>query len=677
MATRKWGAERTIGDYDVGLGYNAKDWDVASLDGGGYVVTWLDRTTANITARGQRYDAAGNTVGAVFEVGASLVGFSKSDIVVTGIDGGGFVVAFTHGANAGDSWYQRYNAAGVVQSTVLVDSNSEAEGNMAIVRRPGGFNLVETDQYENGLDTNGIWFTGFDLTDSQTVGFTLANTGATVGEQTDPSIAALTGGETVVSWVDNNDLTIKFQVFDTVGLPTTGPLIVDDDTFVNGVPGYAPQVVGLANGNFIIVWSEFQEPDSADQSGYAVRGMIYSATGIQQSGLMLINSLRPGNQSIPDVVATPDGGFFVSWIAAPANNAVSDIKGLLFDAGGIRVGAEITINTTTGASNIDPHMTVLSDGRIVAVWGDVTDGNLRSQIIDPRDGIVDGTSAAETLYGHDSLGDVISAGAGADTVYGLAGADTIYGGNGADLINAGRGDDTVYGGNDGDNIRGDAGDDELYGEAGSDTLLGGLGADFLNGGDGFDFANYHFARGVYLDMNDPFASTGEAFGDSFFSIEGIVGSAGFADTILGDVNPNIIYGQGGADILDGRGGNDTLYGGAAGDTMTGGTGPDRFLYVAATEGGDTITDFAAGDKIQLTAAAFGLVANPGAGYPLAPSAFLSGAGHVANSVNTRIMVDTTSHTLWYDSDGTGATGPVLLATFSNNYNPIIADFLVT
>ena len=113
MAARKWGNERTIGDYDALGGGNGKDWDVAALDGGGYVVTWLDRTDVFATAiRAQRYDAAGVAQGTVFEVGASVTGSSKSDVVVTGIDGGGFVVAFTNGSNAGDSYFERFYGMG-------------------------------------------------------------------------------------------------------------------------------------------------------------------------------------------------------------------------------------------------------------------------------------------------------------------------------------------------------------------------------------------------------------------------------------------------------------------------------------------------------------------------------------------------------------------------------------
>jgi Ca2+-binding RTX toxin-like protein len=691
MATRKWGNELLVNTTVTG---NQDQSTVTALADGGFVIGWREDGLTDSVTRWQRYDAAGLRVGA--ERTAGNFGGDQTNPVIVTLQG---------------------DALWIVQQDDDGPTDRDIEGD--VYGPAGGFIRAQTSDGSSGdttapaatsLGANGavsVFVKAFydinnnvDHTIIKTQLFDATGVAGPFGVPSDafagvivdePAVAASKdGSKYVVTWTNdqsgalNNDI-IMAGVFNADGTEFAPKFTVNGS--VTGDQN-ASKVAWLDNSRFVVACTGniADLANGGDGSFSSVKYSIYNADGSLFLAEHRANTTIFGNQNTPEVAALPDGGFVIAWTDASGtggDSSVGAIRLQSFNALGEKVGGEILVNTTTAASQFDVHLAALADGRVVVTWtdgsgsgGDISGLAVRAQIIDPRDGTIDGTAGADTLYGND-VTDFISAGDGADTVYGLAGVDTIYGGDGGDLVNGGRGDDTVYGGNDGDNIRGDAGDDELYGEAGSDTLLGGLGADFLNGGDGFDFANYHFARGVIIDMNDPFASTGEAFGDSFFSIEGIVGSAGFADTILGDVNPNIIYGQGGADILDGRGGNDTLYGGAAGDTMTGGAGPDRFLYVAATEGGDTITDFAAGDKIQLTAAAFGLVANPGAGYPLAPAAFLTSAGHVATTVNTRIMVDTTSHTLWYDSDGTGAVTPILLATFSNNYNPIIADFLVT
>ena len=82
-----------------------------------------------------------------------------------------------------------------------------------------------------------------------------------------------------------------------------------------------------------------------------------------------------------------------------------------------------------------------------------------------------------------------------------------------------------------------------------------------------------------------------------------------ADTFTGDAGQNAFYGRrgddlliglSGTDLLDGGDGNDTLLGGSGTDTLTGGAGADVFRGTAAEMAGDTITDLAVGDRINVT-----------------------------------------------------------------------------
>lgn len=76
------------------------------------------------------------------------------------------------------------------------------------------------------------------------------------------------------------------------------------------------------------------------------------------------------------------------------------------------------------------------------------------------------------------------------------------------------------------------------------------------------------------------------------------------DVLTGGNKADIISGNAGADTLIGGGGNDTLTGGDGADTLTGDGGKNIFNYTAASEFGDTITDFNTGnsqDSIDLDA----------------------------------------------------------------------------
>jgi Ca2+-binding RTX toxin-like protein len=138
--------------------------------------------------------------------------------------------------------------------------------------------------------------------------------------------------------------------------------------------------------------------------------------------------------------------------------------------------------------------------------------------------------------------------------------DLVIGSDGANMLKTGAGDDFIYG------LKGA---DRLYGGSGADVLSGGLGADTLSGGSGADFASYKLAaKGVTADLGHAAANTGEAKGDVYLSIEGLIGSA-FDDFLIGNK---------GANRLEGRGGNDRLEGGAGNDTLIGGGGRDRAIY---------------------------------------------------------------------------------------------------
>ena len=77
------------------------------------------------------------------------------------------------------------------------------------------------------------------------------------------------------------------------------------------------------------------------------------------------------------------------------------------------------------------------------------------------------------------------------------------------------------------------------------------------------------------------------------------------DTISGGGGNDTIAGGIGNDAIDGGTGNDILSGGAGADGLTGGAGADLFTDSRANLNGDTITDFARGDRIVLTDAATG------------------------------------------------------------------------
>ncbi|HYC47698.1 MAG TPA: calcium-binding protein [Burkholderiales bacterium] len=123
-------------------------------------------------------------------------------------------------------------------------------------------------------------------------------------------------------------------------------------------------------------------------------------------------------------------------------------------------------------------------------------------------------------------------------------------------------------------LLGFAGNDVLTGGTGSDTLEAGAGADALQGGGGTDMASYVFSSaGVLANLTTPSQNTGDAAGDTYGSIEGLIGTR-FNDTLVGDNLPNILHGGDGNDYIQARGVPDVLSGGAGNDRLEGGGGGD-------------------------------------------------------------------------------------------------------
>jgi len=162
------------------------------------------------------------------------------------------------------------------------------------------------------------------------------------------------------------------------------------------------------------------------------------------------------------------------------------------------------------------------------------------------------------------------------TIVGTPGDDQIIGTAGPDVI-------VTLGGN--DSVIGLAGDDRICLGDGNDIVLPGAGNDSIDGGPGdSDGVTYDDATGPMRVDLQAGTATGGSGTDTLTGIEDAGGSP-FDDTLLGDANINVLFGEGGNDTLDGRAHSDALDGEAGNDTLIGHTGDgDAAAYVDAASG---------------------------------------------------------------------------------------------
>jgi serralysin len=235
-----------------------------------------------------------------------------------------------------------------------------------------------------------------------------------------------------------------------------------------------------------------------------------------------------------------------------------------------------------------------------------------------------------------------------------------------------------------DTLTGGSADDFLRGRDGNDIINGGVGADEMRGGVGYDVYTVDNAGDFVDELRDDGAGidtvkSSRAFNlGSATQVEGsvenltLLGSGNIAGT--GNSLANVITGNAGINTLNGGSNNDTLNGGLGNDTLIGGSGSDKFLFnsaLNATTNLDTITDFnVAADTIQLDDAIFtGLAVGT-----LTAAAFFIGAA--AHDSSDRIVYNSTTGALIFDSNGNASGGAIQFATLTAGLALTNADFVV-
>lgn len=343
-------------------------------------------------------------------------------------------------------------------------------------------------------------------------------------------------------------------------------------------------------------------------------------------------------------------------------------------AGGI--GAD-TINGGAGFDVLDFSNTSFNEGG--SAYRGITALMALGKVTDPW-GFVDTFSGIEAIVGS-RFNDVIVGTGGRDQFTGLRGSDTINGGADSDTIrydsdtwNGGTAgifvdlQITMAGGAIGGYIRDGFGtvdrvtdiervigtiyNDVFYGSTVNNHFWGGEGTDYYNGDAGSDWLRFDRwfenapTSGVVVDMSlatNQIINDGHGNTEKIFNIENIVGN-NLNDSIIGSAGDNYLVGRDGSDTLTGGGGIDYF----------------EFWNQGDADDNDLITDFtASGAASEIDVLSF-----DSQGFAGMTTTLTLVNGTVATSaVGTFLFDDATDHLFW-DSDGTGAAGPILVATLS-------------
>lgn len=707
---------------------------VAVLASGDFVVTWHDVRSAasgQVDVVAQRFSADGTKIGGEFIVNSPGTGFNQ-DSELTALAGGGFAITWESEGQIKGRVYGANGAPAGAEFAVSADTQFMGEPQIAALAS-GGFVVVWTKHtsltgpnmfegiYAQVFDANGVKVGGERL---------IAAEGPATFLSLD--LAALDTEGFVVTWAsasgDGDGMAIKAQVLDDLGNAVGGPLVVNttakDDQ-------YAPSVAALANGDFVISWTD-ESQSGGDTSGAAIRSQVFTAGG----------AIR-GTAGDDDLQGTARGDEMFGLAGDDE----------LIGAGGAdRLDGGEGDDVVRGGSG-DDILLVSGPGDDRARGGSGDD----TLIVDYRDAtdrveITDCLSWNDDLGGYDgAVGDesgrnirftsiehfVITGGSASDRIATRSGDDRLFGRGGEDTLEGGRGDDILDGGTGRDRMVGGTGDDLYYVDKSGDVVVedcdggvdsvgsrvdhvlrpnvenlillggavrgtgnaldnvitgnyannkldGGAGQDRLAGGAGNDTYYVDHAgdravevggQGIDLVNSSVSFTLGDHVENLTLTGTGTIAGTGtaHANRITGNAAANVLKGRAGHDSLDGGGGADRLHGGTGNDTLNGGSGADRFYFdtrLDQSSNVDQILDFVrADDTIFLDRDVFAGIAANGT---LAAGAFRLGTA--AADANDRILYDQATGRIFYDADGAGGAAAVLFAQVAGGTTLTHADF---
>ena len=630
---------------------------ITALDRGGFVICWADGSLANGYAnssdiRAQIFAADGSPVGSEFQVNTTIYNFQEFP-TITGLAGGGFVVAWNDGSlQNGDS-----SGTGVKAQVFAADGGrvgTEFQVNSTTLNfqdfptitglAGGGFVIAWSDASGLGGDSSGSSIKAqIYASDGSPVGGEFLVNSVTASDQISPTIAAIDGGGFVISWQEWNEtsmrIDIKAQMFASDGSAVGGEFMVNNVTLANLTE---PTLTGIDGGGFVISWVASYGEGASE---FGIFAQVFASDGSRVGDQFLVNTAAYNGQSMPAVTGLDGGGFVVGWTdksgtgpdssgygvmariyggpdAGPVNHppVVPDSPAITVDEqtaaiinaslavhdddldarnGGNGDYAGVSFTISRDVANAEDLFSFAAGGATFSLSGNNLEagGHRFGTFVQSGGSLTISFDSSETAATTALVNDVLqhlhyantSDDPPASVVLNYTLNEDSLSGNESDggsvTVNINALND-VYGDDNNNNLLGTSGNDDIHAYGGNDFIRAGFGDDRIDGGAGFDRIGYFngATSGVTVDLRiQTPQNIGEQGFDTITNVEAVSGTI-FADTLTGDDNTNWLWGSisgGGStnnDTLDGRGGDDLLEVGAGNHSLTGGSGIDTVQY---------------------------------------------------------------------------------------------------
>ena len=470
------------------------------------------------------------------------------------------------------------------------------------------------------------------------------------------------GNDAIVATMLSSGVTISLEQGAMIQHGANSWTAIAYDTIIENAVGsaYNDTLIGNAAANVLYGWT------GADTMSGGAGDDIYV---VDNAGDVVIELPGEGIDSVHSSISYVLGAnveYLVLTGTAAINGTGNALNNVIYGNSAANVmtggvGADIYVVDNTGDVIVETA-SVAGENDIVVSYINYTLGANLEYLVLAGASAINGTGNAmnNVIVGNAAL-NVMAGGAGDDIYFVDNGGDTVIelAGEGTDIVLSSV--SYTLGANIEYLILMGASAINGTGNAQNNIIVGNTAANVLTGGGGDDVFVVDQAGDSVIEL--PGGGTDMVQSSVSWvlgaNLEYLLLLEGAAIDGTGNAEHNLLIGNSMANVLSGGDGNDTLIGGGGNDILTGGAGDDTFLFNTAPETGnvDTITDFAAGDFISLSASIFDGIGAAGSGMNAA--AFVS--GNVALDAGDRILYDQGAGALYYDADGTGPVDAVLFA----------------
>jgi hypothetical protein len=307
--------------------------DVAMDPLGNFVVVWAGYGTGDdygIYAR--LFDTFGKAQGEQFRVNQYRI--NNQDLPSVAMDANGdFLVTWTSYGQDGDKdgvYARRYNKLGQALSSefrVNTTTKNRQDSSDVAMDTNGNFVVIwESDQQDGS--SWGIYGQRYNSS-GQAVGSEFRVNTYTTDKQIDPHVAMDASGDFIVVWSsfnqDGSGYGVYARRYNSAGTALNASEFRVNQTAVNWQLEAA--VSTDYNGNFVVVWTAFGQDDELIKD-YGVYARLFNANGSDRLnsstglayGEFCINATTLGDQRAPDVAMDSDGDFVVVWVGPDSDS---------------------------------------------------------------------------------------------------------------------------------------------------------------------------------------------------------------------------------------------------------------------------------------------------------------------------------------------------------------------